>query len=108
MNANVKETDAKGVSKGGGTTLRWKWHQIRRGETQKEQEENIRRRMIFLLIEEKKDGEGEGWKYLEKDNIREGKYIFFVEEKITEEGKGGKYLEKDNILFINGEGKYLE
>ena len=45
---------------------------------------------------------------MEKDNIREGKYIFFVEEKITEEGKGGKYLEKDNILFINGEGKYLE
>ena len=43
---------------------------------------------------------------MEKENL------LSMEEKKNEEGKGGKYLEKDNIFFVvegkNGEGKYLE
>ena len=41
----------------------------------------------YILMEEKKNGEGKGGKYLERENI------FFGGE-----GKGGKYLEKENIF----------
>ena len=37
-------------------------NQTRRAEMQRDQEENIWRRIIFLLLEDKKDGEGEGGK----------------------------------------------
>ena len=49
-------------------------------------------------MEEKKNGEGKGEKYLEGENI------FFGGE-----GKGGKYLEKENIFLRRRKGrKYLE
>ena len=43
--------------------------------------------MIFLLVEDKKDGEGEGGKYLEKDNVRDGKYIFLWSRRKPEKKK---------------------
>ena len=55
--------------------------------------ENIWRRKLFFFAEEKKNGEGNGGKYLEKVSIffcrgegRGGTYIF-VEEKKNGEGK---------------------
>ena len=47
-------------------------------------------------LEEKKNGEGKGGKYLEKEKI------FVAEEKKS----GGKYLEKENrLLGEGGEGE---
>ena len=42
---------------------------------------------IVLFVEEKKNGEGKGGKYL------------FDEEKKKRKGKGEKYLEKENTYF---------
>ena len=50
----------------------------------------------YILMEEKKNGEGKGGKYLERENI------FFGGE-----GKGGKYLEKENIFFEQKESKKI-
>ena len=52
---------------------------------EKEKEENIWRRKIFFA--EKKNGEGKGEKYLEKENIfilrmRRKRMIYFEKEKI--------------------------
>ena len=52
---------------------------------------------------------------MEKDKIFGDRKYFFLEEKKNGEGKGGKYLEKENIFFqvrrkrrkIFGEGNYL-
>ena len=43
-----------------------------------------------FFVEKKKNGEGQGGKYLQKENY------FFVEEKKNE---GGKYLERENIFL---------
>ena len=45
-----------------------------------------------FFVEENKNREGKGGKYMEKANI------FFTEEKKIGEGKGGKYFEKANIF----------
>ena len=55
---------------------------------------------IFFAVE-KKNREGKGGQYLEKENM----YIF-AEEKKNEEGRGGKYFEKeDTYNFLGGEEK---
>ena len=59
-----------------------------------------------MFEEGKKNGQGKGGKYLEKENI------FFAEEKKNREGKGGKYFEEKNNFLVEEkekrEGKYLE
>ena len=55
----------------------------------------------FFFAVEKKNREGKGEKYFEKENM----YIF-AEEKKNEEGRGGKYFEKeDTYNFLGGEEK---
>ena len=51
-----------------------------------------------MFEEGKKNGQGKGGKYLEKENI------FFAEEKKNREGKGGKYG-NENIFFCGGKEK---
>ena len=63
-----------------------------------ENKENIWRGKYFFASE-KKNREGNGGKYLEKE------IIFFAEEKKNGEGNGGKYLEKVSIFFCRGEGR---
>ena len=52
---------------------------------EKETKYDIWRRKKYLFLEETKNGEGKGAKYLEKENI------WSAEEKKNDEGKGGKY-----------------
>ena len=51
-----------------------------------------------MFEEGKKNGQGKGGKYLEKENI------FFAEEKKNRKGKGGKYG-NENIFFCGGKEK---
>ena len=50
--------------------------------------------LMFFCLEETK---GKGDKYFEKG------YISYVEERKNGEGKGGKYLKKENIWSGSGE-----
>ena len=79
-----------------------------------ERRRKILGRRILLFVGEKKNEEGKGGKYLEKEkeeNIwsRNRRKIFrernFSRKRKKEEGKGGKYLEKQNFFFFGGEEK---
>ena len=59
---------------------------------EKEREENIRRKKIFCLAEEKNNGEGKGGKHLEKEKNVMG-------EMKNGERAGGKYLENENVTI---------
>ena len=52
---------------------------------------------IYFFVEEKKNQEGKGGKYLEKENI------FLAEVKKNWKGKGGKYMEKENRFLAEKE-----